>query len=306
MCRQFGTQSLQGTTACAASLLLKLLARTCSSGDFPATRSDGERLEALIGWPVPASTTSWHSSISLLSAAAVPCRTTCQQAVYINTEKTSTGHRHCSCPSVISTCPVIPSGTVRSTDALSGKWASWNSGSSYHGNKEGLLVPTPPKYWFASQCFTSHLLTTAITAAKLDRCWGTTNKLGLERTTRNPCVSAGEVTDEQDKPENCLRISAHILHADMQVQKHASPSKALSRFVQWHPTLQPWAGCSLSLFFEGPEHIKVNWIAAYCLGWCFAFDPKYMSSCLLAAGNQHYSVCGSMWRNAHSWVLASS
>lgn len=49
MCRQPRTPPLQGTTACAASFLLKLLAKTFSGRDFPAARSDAEQPEVLTG-----------------------------------------------------------------------------------------------------------------------------------------------------------------------------------------------------------------------------------------------------------------
>lgn len=180
---------------------------------------------------MPAQSTSRHGSISPPSAAAVPHRTPAGTDGDVTSEHPEdiAGHRHRSCQGVISTCPVIPPGTARSTNPLPGKCASQKSGSSYHGNKERFLSPTPPKYLFASQGFTGYLLTTTTTAAKPERRWSRTNKSGLGRTSRNHCVSAGGVTDAQDEPVNRPRISAYALHTNMQVQRCALLFKGLSR-----------------------------------------------------------------------------
>lgn len=146
--------------------------------------------------------------------------------------RTPRGHRRAPTPFLSRRylhLPCHPPGTGRSTNPLPGKCASQKSGSSYHGNKERFLSPPPPKYLFASQGFTGYLLTTTTTAAKPERHWSRTNKSGLGRTSRNHCVSAGGVTDAQDEPVNRPRISAYVLHTNMQVQRCALLFKGLSR-----------------------------------------------------------------------------
>lgn len=153
---------------------------------------------------MPAQNTSRHGSVSLQSAAAVPHGTSAGTGGDVTPEQPEdiAGHRQHRCQGVISTCPVIPPGTARSTNPLPGKCASQNTGSSYHGNKERFLGPTPPKYLFASQGFTGYLLTTtaAAAAAKPERHWSRTNKSGLGRTSRSHFVSAGGATAVQDEP----------------------------------------------------------------------------------------------------------